>query len=73
MIGSMVEPRLAQTFLLGGHSYAAIVVRPREGRSGDLCPSFTEAWLQLVGEGGGHKALLVSSVSLWRRLLASRP
>ena len=27
---------------------------------------------QLVGEGGWHKALVVGSVSLWRRLLASR-
>ena len=52
MIGSMVKPRLAQTFLLSGNSYAAIVAWPREGRSGDLCPRLAEAWIQLVGGGG---------------------
>ena len=27
----------------------------------------------VLGGGGWHKALVVGSVSLWRRLLASRP
>ena len=56
------------------------VRRAMEGPIGPLCCSLTSVaraidvgFLGDGGLGGWHKALVVGSVSLWRRLLASRP
>ena len=39
-----------------------------------FCRAMGKSGFHLRGGGGGwHKALVVGSVSLWRRLLASRP